>query len=717
MSSSQPDGHDAEPVAGAEPPGPGPASSAFIQTAGTKLGGYTLLSRLGQGGMGAVYKARQDGFDRLVALKVLPKRLARDQVFITRFLREARAAGKLSHPNIVAGIDAGFADGYHYFAMEYIEGRNLGERLAAEGRIPSAEAVELGRQTALALEHAHQAGIVHRDIKPENILVAADGTAKLCDLGLALNTGEDLRITQTGIAVGTPYYISPEQVSGQAADPRSDIYSLGCTLFHLISGRPPRDGKNAMEIMLKHLNEEAPALRTVWPEASPALEAVIARMTARRPEDRHQTAAEAAEDLALAASGAAPRASQPARPPTRSLPTAPPHPRTERPGRKSGPDIAVPDRRKWRAVAIWVGAAGLLAATLAFFLATGGGDLRRPGRQPDQPATGAPPVATGQPPVVTPPTTPPAVGRLRATWKQVQLTGESPGVRTQITTSMAYDSKRRRSVLFGGAGQHQGFGYSGANDLWALDLAAASWTRLEPNRPKDPAVGKALPGADTEGRHLTYVESRDVYLWSTAWAYYPDARTWKPEPKIEGNLPYAWDHLSGSAYSPDAKLFLWFRDTTILVDATTNRAQTLKGGPQYLEYATGDLTYDRRNRLFVLFHPGCRKTTAPEATWIFDPAAGAWRPAKAGTRPPNRWAHNLVAHDRLGVLVLIGGCRGYYADWLSDLWIYDAARDVWSELKPTAPAPPPGVCAAVYDASQDRIVAYVNGQVWTLALE
>ena len=255
-------------------PVPAPAKPSGQQ----ELGGFELLSRLGQGGMGAVYKARQKSMDRLVALKILPKNLAKNQDFISRFLREARAAGKLSHPNIVTGIDAGFADGYYYFAMEYVEGRNLGDRVRSDGPLPEKEVLEIGRQIAEALEYAHDAGMVHRDVKPENILVTREGQAKLCDLGLARTSGgsdDEARVTQAGFAVGTPYYISPEQVRGEDPDSRADIYSLGCTLYHLLAGQPPFVGPSALATMQKHLTETAARLSDLRPGTSRALEAVI----------------------------------------------------------------------------------------------------------------------------------------------------------------------------------------------------------------------------------------------------------------------------------------------------------------------------------------------------------------------------------------------------------------------------------------------------------
>ena len=277
----------------------------------TDLGNYELLGRLGQGGMGAVYKARQKSMDRVVALKVLPKNLARNQNFITRFLREARAAGKLAHPNIVTGIDAGVIDGYYYFAMEYVDGRNLGDRVRQDGPLSEKDVIEIGRQLSDALEYAHSRGMVHRDVKPENILLTNGGVAKLCDLGLARSNvadDEELRLTQAGCAVGTPYYISPEQVRGGEPDARSDIYSLGCSLYHLASGRPPFQGNSPMATMQMHLTETAVRLTEANPDMSRALESVIERMMARDPAERYQTARAAADDFCKMAAGGVPAA-------------------------------------------------------------------------------------------------------------------------------------------------------------------------------------------------------------------------------------------------------------------------------------------------------------------------------------------------------------------------------------------------------------------------
>ncbi|HOX06014.1 MAG TPA: protein kinase [Planctomycetota bacterium] len=277
--------------------------------AGKTLGGYELLSKLGSGGMGTVYKARQTALNRIVALKVLPQRLAKDQDFLARFYREARAVARLNHPNIVGGIDVGEADGYHYLAMEYVDGRSSAAMLAdSPAGLPYPRVLDIAIQTAEALEHAHQSGVIHRDIKPENILVSNTDAVKLCDLGLARSAAkDDLSITQAGIAVGTPHYISPEQARGeQKLDLRTDIYSLGASLFHLLSGRTLFSGDNAMQIMLKHLHDPTPLLTEAVPDVPPDFAAVVAKCLAKRPEDRYASAAQLLEDLRLVAAGSRP---------------------------------------------------------------------------------------------------------------------------------------------------------------------------------------------------------------------------------------------------------------------------------------------------------------------------------------------------------------------------------------------------------------------------
>ncbi|MCK6474312.1 MAG: serine/threonine protein kinase [Planctomycetes bacterium] len=274
-----------------------------------RIGDFELLSKLGQGSMGAVYLARQVSNGRKVAIKILPPDLARDQEFLERFRREARAAAKLDHPNIVKAYDVGVASGYHYIAMEYVDGKDLEQGLQRQphGRYEPAEVRKVAKHMAQALQMAAEHNIVHRDIKPANILKHSDGTYKLTDLGLAAPKAEDQRVTATGVAVGTPYYISPEQARGElSVDPRADIYSLGSTLFHLATGRLPFPGDNAVVVMTAHLTEQVTPPHDLDPKIPKALSRLIEKMMAKSPKDRHQSASELLEDIARIERGEVP---------------------------------------------------------------------------------------------------------------------------------------------------------------------------------------------------------------------------------------------------------------------------------------------------------------------------------------------------------------------------------------------------------------------------
>ena len=213
------------------------------RTSGYRVDRYLLLDVLGQGGMGRVYLARDSRLNRLVALKLLaPERLNNPRA-IARFQREARVGAQLQHENLVRIYDFGEAKGRSFLVMEYIEGKTIGALLSEQGPMPSATAARLLRQVALGLDHAHRKGLIHRDVNPYNILVTYDGTAKLADLGLAIAMAEEDRVTHDGATVGTFDYIAPEQARhSRAADIRSDIYSLGCTIYHMCTGHVPFPG-------------------------------------------------------------------------------------------------------------------------------------------------------------------------------------------------------------------------------------------------------------------------------------------------------------------------------------------------------------------------------------------------------------------------------------------------------------------------------------------
>jgi serine/threonine-protein kinase len=265
----------------------------------TRIGPYELLRKLGEGGMGAVYQARDTRNENVVALKVLPRSRAHDKIFLQRFEQEARAAFELDHPNIIHGLDVGNADGYHFLVMEFVGGHDVHALLNQKGRLTEQEALSILEQVARALDHIHGERLVHRDIKPENILISAEGVAKLTDMGLAVDndTHGRRRITQAGIAMGTPFYLSPEQIEGKSeADIRSDIYALGSTVYEMVTGRPPFDGETPALVMMKHLSEHVPSPHDIDRAISFHFCHLLEKMMAKDPALRYQTPAEMLAD-------------------------------------------------------------------------------------------------------------------------------------------------------------------------------------------------------------------------------------------------------------------------------------------------------------------------------------------------------------------------------------------------------------------------------------
>ncbi|NUM33545.1 MAG: serine/threonine protein kinase [Candidatus Brocadiae bacterium] len=264
-----------------------------------KIACYEILSKLGEGAMGSVYKARNAANGTVVALKVLDQELSQDPEFITRFLREARNAAKLKkHENIVEAYNFGEEKGIYYFAMEFIEGKSLAEILYNKGKIEERTALNITMQVAKALLHAYKFKIVHRDIKPENILISIEGKVKLCDLGLAKDLSQDCYRTKEGITLGTACYASPEQASASKnLDIRSDIYSLGISLYQMLAGEVPFDAPNPIQIAQLHLHETLPNLEEKNPNISSATIQLLQKMTAKKTQDRHQTPQELIEDI------------------------------------------------------------------------------------------------------------------------------------------------------------------------------------------------------------------------------------------------------------------------------------------------------------------------------------------------------------------------------------------------------------------------------------
>jgi WD40 repeat protein/predicted Ser/Thr protein kinase len=263
---------------------------------------YRILRELGRGGMGVVYHAEQTLMDRQVAIKVINKALLDRPDFLERFQREVKAAAKLAHPNIVTAHDAEQLGGLHLLVMEFVPGRSLAAVLAKKGPLPVAHACHYTRQAALGLQHAHEHGMVHRDIKPHNLMLTPKGTVKILDFGLAKMVSEQGRgdgLTATGTYMGTPEYSAPEQADdAHRADIRADVYSLGCTLYALLAGRPPFREKTDFKTILAHVEQAPPPLPGLRPAVPAALWAVVAKMLAKKPEDRYQTPSEVAAALA-----------------------------------------------------------------------------------------------------------------------------------------------------------------------------------------------------------------------------------------------------------------------------------------------------------------------------------------------------------------------------------------------------------------------------------
>ena len=264
---------------------------------GRNFGDYQVLRRLGQGAMAEVYLALQRSLGRHVAFKVLRRSLAGDENYVRRFHNEARAAASLVHANIVQIHEVGRIDGTHFIAQEYVRGQNLGQYLKRHGPIPIPLALTIMRQACAALQRASEQGIVHRDIKPENIMLSAKGEVKVADFGLARAQNTDVNLTQVGVTMGTPLYMSPEQVQGKSLDSRSDLYSLGVTFFHMLSGATPFAGDSPLNVAVQHLQKEPPDLASIRHDLPAALCRLIHRMLAKSPADRYQTPDELLREL------------------------------------------------------------------------------------------------------------------------------------------------------------------------------------------------------------------------------------------------------------------------------------------------------------------------------------------------------------------------------------------------------------------------------------
>ena len=372
---------------------------------GKQLGSYQIVDELGRGGMAVVYRAFQPSLNRHVAIKVLPPHLGFDQEFVERFQREALASAKLRHPNIVVIHDVGHQQGIYFIVMELLEGHTLKQIIEQEGALSVERANRIVEQLAAALDYAHQQGLVHRDVKPANIFIGKDDHVTLTDFGIAKAASEAQQLTRTGMLMGTPEYMSPEQAEGEGVDYRTDLYALGIVLYQLLVGQVPFRGTTPHAILHAVIYEAPAPLRQLRQDLSPAIEAVVLQAIDKRPERRYQSGAELAEALADASASQAQPLIVPVHP-------APPVvvPRTSGEAEKPKRPIL------WIAVAM---AAILCVLSAVFAIMILGGD--EPGETP------------------LPPTTAVAYGTLTATPGGVEaaLTGTAAAEATLIAATAA----------------------------------------------------------------------------------------------------------------------------------------------------------------------------------------------------------------------------------------------------------------------------------------
>lgn len=253
--------------------------------------GYRLLKKVTSGAFGSIYRAKQESMDRVVALKVLPRRLALNQKYVRNFMRETKLAAQLAHENIVYVLDAGQSAGLLYLAMEFVEGQTLESIVSAKGPMKEKQALAVTWALAQALSHAHKMGILHRDIKPANVLMERGKVPKLCDFGLAKSTAREAMMEISDVIVGTPSYMAPEQVLGERVDKKTDVYGLGATLYFMASGEPPFPSSMSFAEVLENLTKKpVQPLRDVNPDVSERIERLVQKMTHRERKKRYQSA-------------------------------------------------------------------------------------------------------------------------------------------------------------------------------------------------------------------------------------------------------------------------------------------------------------------------------------------------------------------------------------------------------------------------------------------
>lgn len=261
------------------------------------IGKYEIVTELGRGGMGVVYKAWEESLRRHVAIKMLGDRLTQDEAVVTRFMREARSVADLSHPNVIQVFAVDTHEGKPYFAMEYIEGQSLSSLIEQEGKLKPGRALAILKETASGLSAAHNKGVVHRDIKPDNIMLTEHGGVKVLDFGIAQLEDQNSKLTGTGMAIGTPNYVSPEVCLAQEVDNRSDLFSLGVVFYEMLTGDKPFEAESPLQMMTNVVHSEVPDITKLNSDVEPRLRSILDHLLSKNPDDRYQSAGQLLEDI------------------------------------------------------------------------------------------------------------------------------------------------------------------------------------------------------------------------------------------------------------------------------------------------------------------------------------------------------------------------------------------------------------------------------------
>jgi len=547
---------------------------------GHTLGPYQVLEELGRGGMAIVYKAFQPSLGRYVALKVLPEYFQHDPEFIARFQREARAAAQLNHPNIVTIYDVGEQAGVHYIAMEYLDGGSLRDRLA-RGPLSVDQAQQIVEQVGSALDYAHTRGLIHRDVKPANILFTADNRPKITDFGIA-RASDGTRLTRTGVLMGTPEYMSPEQAQGGLVDCRSDLYALGVMLYEMLTGRVPFQADTPHATLYAIIYQPPPPPRQIRPDLPLVVETVLLKGLAKRPDDRYQSGVELAIALRDAAV-AAPAAAAPLRSVIAAAPQGTPPPGRATPplARTPPPSTPVPESRsapaQRQSPAVWIvaGAIVVVAVVLVILLLSGGGS-------PPQPpvvvvtrvVTDAPLATTVAPPVVTEVVVSPSVtaapeGASSDTPTPTDRPTDTPTpTQTPTPTATATPTPTPSppppppSATFGRLAFASN--RDGNREIYVVDLASGNVRRLTNNAAVD-----YLPDWSPDGSSIAFTSSRtgSYDLWTmnadgsnqqpvvttSAWDDYP---RWSPNGR---RLALSTTAVTDGV--PNSEIFVWSADS------------------------------------------------------------------------------------------------------------------------------------------------------------